>query len=268
MSARVILTYDDYAALPDDGRRYELHEGELLVNPAPSPRHQVVIGNLHVLRAEHVRRHGLGEVFLSPIDVILSRITVLQPDLVYVDTSRLAIITERAIEGALALHRRAGPRRQAGSLRPVRRPVLLDRGLRRAHRGGASPRRRVVRVDRRARRKRTHRLTPPDRPVARSRRRLAVALPSLVLLPSRTPRRKPLKGYATGPRGPVASSLRGDYFFPFGCHIAIVAPVGSAITLIVPCSPTSITSTTTLAPRSFAFLVDARTSSTPTYAIQ
>jgi len=103
MSARVILTYDDYAALPDDGRRYELHEGELLVNPAPSPRHQVVIGNLYMLMAEHVHRHGLGQVFLSPIDVILSRITVLQPDLVYVDTSRLAIITERAIEGAPTL---------------------------------------------------------------------------------------------------------------------------------------------------------------------
>src|SRR5437899_3015420 len=45
-------------------------------------------------------------------------------------------------------------------------------------------------------------------------------------------------------------------------HVA--APVGSVMTLIVPCSPTSMTSTTTLAPRSFAFLVDARTSSTPT----
>jgi hypothetical protein len=36
MSARVILTYDDYAALPDDGRRYELYEGELVLIPASS----------------------------------------------------------------------------------------------------------------------------------------------------------------------------------------------------------------------------------------
>ncbi len=36
--------------------------------------------------------------------------------------------------------------------------------------------------------------------------------------------------------------LRDDYFWPFACHIAIVAPVGSAMTLIVPYSPTSITS--------------------------
>ena len=39
MSARVILTYDDYAALPDDGRRYELNEGELIMMPLPRPRH-------------------------------------------------------------------------------------------------------------------------------------------------------------------------------------------------------------------------------------
>ena len=103
MSARVILTYDDYAALPADGRRYELYEGELIVTPAPRPRHQLVIGNLHVLMAEHVRLHGLGKVFLSPIDVILSRITVLQPDLVYLDTARLGIVTARAIEGAPTL---------------------------------------------------------------------------------------------------------------------------------------------------------------------
>src|SRR5687767_1990681 len=99
MSARVILTYDDYAALPDDGLRYELYGGELIMTPTPWPRHQLVIGNLHVLMAEHVRGRGLGQVFLSPIDVILSRITVLQPDLVYLDPERLGIVTERALEG-------------------------------------------------------------------------------------------------------------------------------------------------------------------------
>ena len=40
--ARVVLTYRDYAALPNDGRRYEIHEGELSVtaapgSPSPSP---------------------------------------------------------------------------------------------------------------------------------------------------------------------------------------------------------------------------------------
>src|SRR5204863_8660034 len=43
---RVILSYKDYEALPADGSRYELHEGELSVTPAPSPTHQRVIRNL------------------------------------------------------------------------------------------------------------------------------------------------------------------------------------------------------------------------------
>lgn len=103
MSARAILTYEDYAALPDDGRRYELYEGELVMTPSPRPRHQLVIGNLHILMADHVRRHGLGEVYLSPMDVVPSRITVLQPDLVYVERDRLGIVTDRAIEGAPTL---------------------------------------------------------------------------------------------------------------------------------------------------------------------
>ena len=99
----LLLTYDDYAASPDDGHRYELYEGELVTMPSPRPRHQVVIGNFHTLMADHVRGHGLGQVYLSPIDVILSRITVLQPDLVYVERAGLGIVTERAIEGAPTL---------------------------------------------------------------------------------------------------------------------------------------------------------------------
>ena len=52
---KIVLTYEDFAALPDDGKRYELHEGELSVTPAPSLRHQVVIGNLFLILAPHVQ---------------------------------------------------------------------------------------------------------------------------------------------------------------------------------------------------------------------
>ena len=45
---RAVLTYEDYAALPADGRRYELHDGELSVTPAPGPRHQAIVGELFV----------------------------------------------------------------------------------------------------------------------------------------------------------------------------------------------------------------------------
>jgi len=100
---RVTLTYADYAALPDDGLRYELHEGELSVTPAPGVRHQRVIGNLHVILREHVQARRLGEVLLAPTDCIMSDITVVQPDLVYVAAAHGDRISERAIEGAPTL---------------------------------------------------------------------------------------------------------------------------------------------------------------------
>ena len=103
MATRVVLTYADFAALPADGKRYELHEGELSVTASPRPRHQLVIGNLYLLTAQHVRRQGLGELFLSPIDVILSDVTVLVPDLVYLEATRLGQVSERGIEGAPTL---------------------------------------------------------------------------------------------------------------------------------------------------------------------
>jgi Uma2 family endonuclease len=103
MATRVILTYADLAALPADGKRYELHEGEIYVTASPRPRHQLVVGNLHLIIAEHVRRLGLGEVFLSPIDVILADVSVLVPDLVYLDAGRLERISGRGVEGAPTL---------------------------------------------------------------------------------------------------------------------------------------------------------------------
>ncbi len=99
MATRIVLTYADYAAIPNNGRRYELHEGELSVTPAPGTRHQRVVGELFILLSQHVRARGMGQVFVSPIDCILSDTTVVQPDLVYVEQSRLDAISERGIEG-------------------------------------------------------------------------------------------------------------------------------------------------------------------------
>jgi len=93
------LTYEDYLGLPDDGRRYEILDGELAVSPAPRPRHQGVSMNLAAILHGHVRERGLGLVYHAPIDVILAGDSVVQPDLVFVASGRESIITERAIEG-------------------------------------------------------------------------------------------------------------------------------------------------------------------------
>ena len=95
----LLLTYRDYAALPDDGRRYELHDGALSVTPAPGTRHQRISRELSAALHQHVKAHGLGEVLIAPLDVILSEVTVLQPDLVYVDPTRAHLVSERGVEG-------------------------------------------------------------------------------------------------------------------------------------------------------------------------
>ncbi len=93
-------TDEDYLDLPDDGRRYELVEGDLFVTAAPFIRHQTVSGNLHLLLAPYVREHRLGQVFFAPTDVVLSDATVVQPDLVFVATEHQSRILEAYIEGA------------------------------------------------------------------------------------------------------------------------------------------------------------------------
>jgi len=101
--AHIVLTYEDYAALPDDGKRYELHEGELSVTPAPGARHQEVLLNLALLLTPYVRAHTAGKLFIAPFDCIMTNFTVVEPDLLYVDETRRQLLSERALEGAPTL---------------------------------------------------------------------------------------------------------------------------------------------------------------------
>ena len=95
----VVLTYRDYATLPDDGRRYEIHDGELSVTPAPGSAHQMISADLYDVVKAHVKAGNLGLVLYAPLDVILSDTTVVQPDLVYLDATRAGLLTARGIEG-------------------------------------------------------------------------------------------------------------------------------------------------------------------------
>src|SRR5437867_3959291 len=115
------LTYEDYVGLPDDGRRYEILDGELEVSPAPAPRHQGVSRNLLWVLHGHVRERGLGSVYCAPIDVILAPTSVVQPDLIFIGGGRESIITARAIEGrrtSLSRSSPLGPIDEIASRRP------------------------------------------------------------------------------------------------------------------------------------------------------
>ena len=92
-------TYEEYYKLEDD-QRYEIINGELLMAPAPDLWHQDWVGNLFALLRVHVKKHGLGRLFVAPVDVVLDAENTVEPDLVFVATSNAGILQKRAIFGA------------------------------------------------------------------------------------------------------------------------------------------------------------------------
>lgn len=90
MSAKVepILTITDLDALPDDGNRYELFEGELFVSPAPGLSHQRVLGNLHAILRVYLDQNPIGEIVLTP-GVIFDEFNSAIPDAVFSTHQRL-----------------------------------------------------------------------------------------------------------------------------------------------------------------------------------
>jgi Uma2 family endonuclease len=74
-------TVEDLAAMPDDGQRYEVIDGELFVTPSPSLLHQRAIARLYLLLAPYVERHAIGELVIAPADITFSRQRGVQPDL-------------------------------------------------------------------------------------------------------------------------------------------------------------------------------------------
>ena len=81
------VTYADLEAWPDDGRRYELYDGEVYVCPAPRPRHQMALANLYDRLQQYAERHG-GLALLSPIDIVFDAHNVLQPDIAFFAAAR------------------------------------------------------------------------------------------------------------------------------------------------------------------------------------
>ena len=75
------LTRDDLDRIPDDGHRYELIDGALIMTPAPSRLHQRVVAAVYRL-------------LFAPLDVVISADTVMQPDVL---VARREDFTEREL---------------------------------------------------------------------------------------------------------------------------------------------------------------------------
>jgi Uma2 family endonuclease len=76
-------TREEVLALQDAARpgvRYELIDGELLVSPSPTTRHQLVVDAFLVRLYAYCRQHGIGRAVTSPADISLERESLMQPD--------------------------------------------------------------------------------------------------------------------------------------------------------------------------------------------
>src|ERR1700680_1757302 len=94
------LTYADLVAMPEDGKRHELIDGEHYATPSPTLRDQLVLATLHLYLGADGEANGLGKAFFAPLDVILSDYAVVEPDLLFVTTERLERIGRAYIHAA------------------------------------------------------------------------------------------------------------------------------------------------------------------------
>ena len=74
-------TRAEVLALPDDGNRYELVDGELLVSPGPRPQHERAVVELSLRLGPYVRSQALGTLYTSRSDLDLTTGQLVQPDL-------------------------------------------------------------------------------------------------------------------------------------------------------------------------------------------
>ena len=97
--ARIKFTYEDYCNAPED-KRYELHDGDLVVVPSPKERHQDSVGSLYYFLRAFVQGRELGRVYIAPFDIVFSNHDVVQPDVIFVSNEKRDIITPDNIQGA------------------------------------------------------------------------------------------------------------------------------------------------------------------------
>ena len=90
------VSYADMERWPEDGRRYELYDGEVFEIPSPLPIHQMVLARLYLALQGHVSSHG-GIVLFAPLDIVLTGYDVVQPDLVLFTRERQHLIDPKKV---------------------------------------------------------------------------------------------------------------------------------------------------------------------------
>ncbi len=89
MAARIdpLMTVDDLDAMPEDGNRYEVIEGELFVSRAPGLPHQIVSGNFFANLWNYLEKNPIGRIVATP-GLIFGQYSGVIPDLVFYSHAR------------------------------------------------------------------------------------------------------------------------------------------------------------------------------------
>ena len=74
-------TADMLDDVPDDGRRWEVIDGKVLVTPAPGLAHQLVVDGFYSRLRSYIGSGGAARLMVSPSDVRRGEKTRMQPDL-------------------------------------------------------------------------------------------------------------------------------------------------------------------------------------------
>ena len=96
---RVRFTVDDYMSTPE-GTRYQLLDGEMILAPSPTGRHQKILLELSIVLHPFITGGALGDLWTSPFDVVFEGQDVAQPDILFVSSDRADIVTPENVQGA------------------------------------------------------------------------------------------------------------------------------------------------------------------------
>jgi Uma2 family endonuclease len=88
------VSFAELERWPEDGRRYELYDGEVSEVPSPILLHQIVSSRLHVRLNAYADEHG-GLVLFAPLDIVLTEYDVVQPDLLLFTRERQPLLNLR-----------------------------------------------------------------------------------------------------------------------------------------------------------------------------
>ena len=95
-SVQARVGYTDLLNMQEDGRRYEIHGGELVVVPSPLPRHQMAVQTIFLLLHDYGRDTD-GIALIAPLDIVFDEFDVVQPDVVFFRAERRHLVEPDAV---------------------------------------------------------------------------------------------------------------------------------------------------------------------------